>query len=197
MSTKYKVILIAFCIFIIEGAAVFAFKALYDAEREKSMRYYENIDALMKQTKLNVDSSMAIAKVLTYNLSEAKELYPKLFAVAKDMGIKARNIEQLQQTQLEINSRFIAQVKDSVINGDSAKIAYYSDKYITYLMEMFYKDSTEGVVTYSNLVELNQVVGKKKKDGFWGFVKKKDLVQVISTDNPYVKLKYNNIIKIK
>lgn len=197
MSTKFKVILIAFCIFIIEGIAVFTFKTLYDAERERSMRYYENIDALMKQTKLNVDSSMAIAKVLTYNLSEAKELYPKMFAVAKDMGIKARNIEQLQKTQLEINSRFIAQVKDSVINGDSAKIAYYSDKYMTYLMEMFYSDSTEGIVTYNNLVELNQVVGKKKKDGFWGFIKKKDLVQVITTDNPHVKLKYNNIIKIK
>lgn len=163
------------------------------SEKQKSNRLYQNLTAIVEKNKYYNDSLMISNKVLIYEVSEIKKLYPDLKQQLKDIDIKIKDVKQYQKTLLDINAKFEAKISQK---NDTTLLSKYTDKYLQYLSTINLKDSTE-MVQMKMPVKLEEVVWSKRKPGFWNWIKNnRELMQKVWTDNPYIELEYNEIIQV-
>lgn len=196
IKTQTKIAMAAAGLIIVLAMACFTLFNLWQSEKAERKQMGENIRALVEGMRTNADSSQAQVKVITTQLRDLKNEFPDLKAELKSHGIKLKNIEQYQQSILGVNANFTADIKQQITNRDTTIVSQYADKWLQFIAKQRPSDTTSAVNIKMD-VDLSQVVNRQRPPGFWGFLKKRELVQDLWTENPYVKLKYNRIIKVK
>lgn len=163
-------------------------------------RYLSNTTALLSEVKrMQVDSAtMALdAKTLQLTLDEYKRFRAEDAATIKRLGIKVKNLEAAARHDMEVTGPIDAIVQDTIIIRDTAPILRQKVEMLTPHIEL------SGIIEDERLkgsiripVTLNQAVWVEYR-GWWFWKRVKALHQTISSDNPYVEIKYSEYIKIK
>ena len=163
-------------------------------------RYLSNTTALLSEVKrMQVDSAtMALdAKTLQLTLDEYKRFRAEDAATIKRLGIKVKNLEAAARHDMEVTGPIDAVVRDTIIIRDTAPILRQKVEMLTPHIEL------SGIIEDERLkgsiripVTLNQAVWVEYR-GWWFWKRVKALHQTISSDNPYVEIKYSEYIKIK
>lgn len=163
-------------------------------------RYLSNTTALLSEVKrMQVDSAtMALdAKTLQLTLDEYKRFRAEDAATIKRLGIKVKNLEAAAKHDMEVTGPIDAIVRDTIIIRDTAPILRQKVEMLTPHIEL------SGIIEDERLkgsiripVTLNQAVWVEYR-GWWFWKRVKALHQTISSDNPYVEIKYSEYIKIK
>lgn len=169
--------------------------------REERDRHEQNSDALLSDLKRwRVDSTTMATDVKTLRLSmdELERYRAGDLAKIKEMGIKIKNLEAVAKHEIEVDAPINASVRDSVVIRDSVAVRVQAVSMANPFIQMhgvIEKDSLIGSIQLP--VTLRQAVWIEYKRR-WLFWKKVIAVhQVITTDNPYVEVKYSEFINIQ
>lgn len=169
--------------------------------REERDRHEQNSDALLSDLKRwRVDSTTMATDVKTLRLSmdELERYRAGDLAKIKEMGIKIKNLEAAAKHEIEVDAPINASVRDSIVVRDSVAVRVQTVSMANPFIQMhgvIEKDSLIGSIQLP--VTLRQAVWVEYKRR-WLFWKKVIAVhQVITTDNPYVEVKYSEFINIQ
>lgn len=167
------------------------------AERD---RYQSNSTALLSEVKrIRVDSAtMALdARTLQLTLDEYKRFRAEDAATIKRLGVRIRNLEAAARHEVEVAGPIDAVVRDTVVVQDTVPVLRQKVEMLTPHIEL------SGIIEDERLkgsiripVTLNQAVWVEYR-GWWFWKRVKAVHQSISSDNPYVEIKYSEYIKIK
>lgn len=170
---------------------------LLKAERD---RYRLNNTALLSEVKrLQVDSAtMALdTKTLRLTLDEYKRFRAEDAAVIKRLGIKVKNLEAAARHEMEIAGPIDAAVRDTVIIRDTVPVLRQKMEMITphiRLTGIIEDERLKGTIRVP--VTLHQAVWVEYR-GRWFWKRVKAVHQTISSDNPYVEIRYSEYIRVK
>lgn len=163
-------------------------------------RYRMNSTALLSEVKrMQLDSAtMALdAKALQLTLEEYKRFRAEDAATIKRLGVKVKNLEAAARHQLEVTGPIDAIVRDTVIIRDIVPVLRQKIELCTPHIEL------TGIIEDERLkgsiripVTLNQAVWVEYR-GWWFWKRVKAVHQTISSDNPYVEIKYSEYIRVK
>lgn len=167
------------------------------AERD---RYRLNNTTLLSEVKrLQVDSAtMALdTKTLRLTLDEYKRFRAEDAAVIKRLGIKVKNLEAAARHEVEIAGPIDAVVRDTVIIRDTVPLLRQKMEMITphiRLTGIIEDERLKGTIRVP--VTLHQAVWVEYR-GWWFWKRVKAVHQTISSDNPYVEIRYSEYIRVK
>lgn len=167
------------------------------AERD---RYRGNAEALLSDMKrIRVDSTtMALdARALQLTLDEYKRFRAEDAATIKRLGVKIKNLEAVARHELEVAGPIDAAIRDTVIIRDTVPILRQKVEMLTPHIELsgiIENERLQGTIQVP--ITLHQAVWVEYK-GCWFWRRVKAIHQTISSDNPYVEIKYSEYIKIK
>ena len=186
------------------GLGVTAY-SLYDwGSRMKEERdtYQSNTRALLADVEcVRIDSAMMASTIQVLNLSV--EEYEKYragdAATIKKMGVRIKDLEAVGRHDVEINVPVDAPVKDSVVIRDTVKVIVKAVKMETPYIQL------NGIIEDNHLkgnihlpVHLHQTFWIEYRHRFlWWRWRVKAIHQTISSDNPYVEIKYTEFINLK
>ncbi len=162
-------------------------------------RYKQNNTALLTDMKrLQIDSArMAVdTKALRLTIDEYEEYRAKDAEVIKQLGFKIKNLQAAAKHQLEVQAPISAVIRDTVIIRDTIPLIRPKVEMITphiQLTGMIEDNRLKGSLKVP--VTLNQAVWVEYK-GCWFWKRVKAIHQTISSDNPYVEIKYSEYIQI-
>lgn len=165
-------------------------------------RYRTNTDALMSDMQqIQIDSATlaSTVKVLRLSLDEYEQYRAEDAAIIKKMGVRIKSLEAVAKHNVEVNVPIEAEVKDSVIFKDTIPVYIRSIKMNTPYIKL------DGIMEDNRLngkihlpVHLHQAVWVEYKHRFlWWRWKIKAIHQTISSDNPFVEIKYSEFINIR
>lgn len=194
---KYSVVICAALLLMI-GLLV---KSRQKIVRERN-KYKANTEALMSEVqRIQVDSStMAMdIKTLTMSLDEYKRFRAEDEEKIKRMGVRIKDLEAVAKHNVEVNAPIDAVIKDSVVIRDTVPVFLKSVKMDTPHLKINGTIENDRLTGKINLpVTLNQAFWIEYKHRFlWWRWKVKAIHQTVSSDNPYVEIKYSEYIKIK
>lgn len=163
-------------------------------------RYQANNSTLLSElTRVRIDSmTLAVdAKGLRLTVEEYKRFRTQDAETIKKLGIKIKNLEASAKHQLEMGVPIDAVVKDTVIIHDTVPLFRQKVEMITPHIQI------TGIIENCRLkgqirvpVTLNQAIWVEYK-GWWLWKRIKAVHQTISSDNPYLNIKYTEYIKIE
>lgn len=168
------------------------------AERD---RYRSNTEVLLSDLKrMQVDSARTAVDVksLCLTLDEYKRFRAKDAKLIKEMGIKIRTLEAAARHEVVVAGPIDAFIRDSVVMRDSIRVVEQRVEMVTPFIRL------SGLIEDKRLkgdievpVILHQLIWVecKRRWIFWKRVKA--VHQTISSDNPYVKIKYSEYIRIE
>ncbi len=169
--------------------------------KEERDRHEQNSDALLSDLKRwQVDSATMATDVKTLRLSmdELERYRADDLAKIKQMGIKIKNLEAAAKHQIEVDAPIRATVRDSVVVRDSIAVRIQAVSMMNPFIQLhgvIERDSLVGSVHLP--VTLRQAVWIEYKRRWLFWKKVKAVHQVITTDNPYVEVKYSEFINIQ
>ena len=169
--------------------------------KEERDRHEQNSDALLSDLKRwQVDSATMATDVKTLRLSmdELERYRADDLAKIKQMGIKIKNLEAAAKHQIEVDAPIRATVRDSVVVRDSIAVRIQAVSMMNPFIQLhgvIERDSLIGSVHLP--VTLRQAVWIEYKRRWLFWKKVKAVHQVITTDNPYVEVKYSEFINIQ
>lgn len=169
--------------------------------KEERDRNEQNSDALLSDLKRwQVDSATMATDVKTLRLSmdELERYRADDLAKIKQMGIKIKNLEAAAKHQIEVDAPIRATVRDSVVVRDSIAVRIQAVSMMNPFIQLhgvIERDSLVGSVHLP--VTLRQAVWIEYKRRWLFWKKVKAVHQVITTDNPYVEVKYSEYINIQ
>lgn len=169
---------------------------------EEKDSYKSNTEALMSEVRrIQADSStMALdIKTLTMSLDEYKRFRAEDEEKIKKLGIRIKDLEATAKHNVEVDAPIDAEIKDSVMIRDTVPVFLKAVKMDTPYLKINGIIENDRLTGKINLpVTLNQAFWIEYKHKFlWWRWKVKAIHQTISSDNPYVKIKYSEYIKIK
>lgn len=170
---------------------------LLKAERD---RYRLNNTALLSEVKrMQLDSAMMAldTKTLRLTLDEYKRFRAEDAAVIRRLGIKVKNLEAAARHEVEIAGPIDAVVRDTVIIRDTVPVLRQKMEMITphiRLTGIIEDERLKGTIRVP--VTLHQAVWVEYR-GRWFWKRVKALHQTISSDNPYVEIRYSEYIRVK
>jgi hypothetical protein len=170
-----------------------------ETERDK---YQSNTNALLSDIqRLRVDSTTTAVDVKTLSLMVNEyELYrTQDLEKIKRMGVELRNLKMAAKHELSVNAPVEAELRDSTIIRDTVHVAVKTVEMNTPYLQV------SGTIENNHLsgnihlpVTLRQAVWIESKYKFlwwrWGV---KAVHQTISSDNPYVEIRYSEMIEIR
>jgi hypothetical protein len=169
--------------------------------KEERDRHEQNSDALLSDLKRwQVDSATMATDVKTLRLSmdELERYRANDLAKIKEMGVKIKNLEAAAKHEIEVDAPINASVRDSVVIRDSVVVRVKAVSMVNPFIQLhgiIEKDSLIGSVHLP--VTLRQAVWIEYKRRWLFWKKVKAVHQVITTDNPYVEVKYSEYINIQ
>ena len=194
---KYTILIIA----VLSGLT---FTLLTSRQRiiEERDRYKSNTEVLMSEAqRIQADSStMALdIKTLTMSLDEYKRFRAEDEEKIKKLGIRIKDLEATAKHNVEVDAPIDAEIKDSVMIRDTVPVFLKAVRMDTPYLKINGIIENDRLTGKINLpVTLNQAFWIEYKHKFlWWRWKVKAIHQTISSDNPYVKIKYSEYIKIK
>mgnify|MGYP001635282654 FL=1 len=169
---------------------------------EEKDSYKSNTEALMSEVRrIQADSStMALdIKTLTMSLDEYKRFRAEDEEKIKKLGIRIKDLEATAKHNVEVDAPIDAEIKDSVMIRDTVPVFLKAVRMDTPYLKINGIIENDRLTGKINLpVTLNQAFWIEYKHKFlWWRWKVKAIHQTISSDNPYVKIKYSEYIKIK
>ena len=169
---------------------------------EEKDSYKSNTEALMSEVRrIQADSStMALdIKTLTMSLDEYKRFRAEDEEKIKKLGIRIKDLEATAKHNVEVDAPIDAEIKDSVMIRDTVPVFLKAVRMYTPYLKINGIIENDRLTGKINLpVTLNQAFWIEYKHKFlWWRWKVKAIHQTISSDNPYVEIKYSEYIKIK
>lgn len=169
---------------------------------EEKDSYKSNTEALMSEVRrIQTDSStMALdIKTLTMSLDEYKRFRAEDEEKIKKLGIRIKDLEATAKHNVEVDAPIDAEIKDSVMIRDTVPVFLKAVRMDTPYLKINGIIENDRLTGKINLpVTLNQAFWIEYKHKFlWWRWKVKAIHQTISSDNPYVEIKYSEYIKIK
>lgn len=193
--------LIGIVLIILLGLVVYMQQKRITSIKLERDRYHLNNDALlsdMKQWQVDSTTMATDVKALRLTVDEFKRYRAEDAQKIKLMGMKIKNLEAAAKHNLEVQAPIVATIRDSIVIRDTVPI------YIKFVSMETSHISMKGIIENDSLigsvklpVTLHQAVWieYKRKCLFWKKVKA--VHQTITTDNPYVEIKYSEFITIK
>lgn len=164
-------------------------------------RYSANTEALLSDIKrMQIDSCTTATDVQTLKLSanEYEKFRTADAATIKKMGIRIKNLEAAAKHEVVVEAPVNAVVRDTVIIRDSSVIAVQKVEMHTPFIQL------SGLIQENRLsgrihvpVTLQQAVWVEYKRHWIFFKRVKAVHQTISSNNPYVEIKYSEFINIQ
>ena len=194
---KYSFLIIA----VLSGITISLLRSRQRFIEEKDS-YKSNTEALMSEVRrIQADSStMALdIKTLTMSLDEYKRFRAEDEEKIKKLGIRIKDLEATAKHNVEVDAPIDAEIKDSVMIRDTVPVFLKAVRMDTSYLKINGIIENDRLTGKINLpVTLNQAFWIEYKHKFlWWRWKVKAIHQTISSDNPYVKIKYSEYIKIK
>jgi len=163
-------------------------------------RFRMNSTALLSEVKrMQIDSATMVldVKALKLTIDEYKEFRGKDAETIERLGVKIRNLEAAARHEVEVKAPIDAAICDTLIIRDTVPLLRQKVEMITPHIQL------TGLVEDKRLkgdikvpVTLSQAVWAEYK-GCWFWKRVKAIHQVISSDNPYVEIKYSEYILIQ
>lgn len=163
-------------------------------------RYQANNTVLLSEVRrMRIDSTtLAVdTKGLRLTVEEYKRFRAQDAETIKKLGVKIKNLEAAAKHQLEVGGPIDAVVKDTVFIRDTVPLLRQKVEMITphiQLAGMIEDSRLKGQIRVP--VTLNQAIWVEYK-GWWFWKRVKAIHQSISSDNPYVDIKYTEYIQIQ
>ena len=163
-------------------------------------RYQANNTALLSEVRrMRIDSTtLAVdTKGLRLTVEEYKRFRAQDAETIKKLGVKIKNLEAAAKHQLEVGGPIDAAVKATVIIRDTVPLLRQKVEMITphiQLTGMIEDSRLKGQIRVP--VTLNQAIWVEYK-GWWFWKRVKAIHQSISSDNPYVDIKYTEYFQIQ
>lgn len=179
------------------ATAIFAISEAISLKKDVT-RLTDNIVAIKQQPVVSDSGRIIDVQHVNLTLAEIKKALPELKAELKAQGIKLNNLVTYQTAAMEVNAKFQASVTDSLIAQKNYIIQTYEDKWLKYESIQAQGDTIANVKANIPIKIDNSAY--LFRDGFpfgWGWFKPYKLRQKMHTDNPYVKLKYQEVIDVK
>ncbi len=194
---KYSFLIIA----VLSGITISLLRSRQRLIEEKDS-YKSNTEALMSEVRrIQADSStMALdIKTLTMSLDEYKRFRAEDEEKIKKLGIRIKDLEATAKHNVEVDAPIDAEIKDSVMIRDTVPVFLKTVRMDTPYLKINGIIENDRLTGKINLpVTLNQAFWIEYKHKFlWWRWKVKAIHQTISSDNPYVEIKYSEYIKIK
>lgn len=194
---KYSFLIIA----VLSGITISLLRSRQRLIEEKDS-YKSNTEALMSEVRrIQADSStMALdIKTPTMSLDEYKRFRAEDEEKIKKLGIRIKDLEATAKHNVEVDAPIDAEIKDSVMIRDTVPVFLKAVKMDTPYLKINGIIENDRLTGKINLpVTLNQAFWIEYKHKFlWWRWKVKAIHQTISSDNPYVEIKYSEYIKIK
>lgn len=192
MSRISRYLLMA--LFLLGGVVYVQYKRAVHLTEERD-RYQQNSNALLSEVKrMQLDSTTMALDVhgLKLTVDEYKKFRAEDAEKIRQMGVRLKNLEATARHEVSVDAPINAMVRDTVIIRDSSRIMAQRIEMQTPYIQM------------SGLIKNNQLQGHihvpvtlrqaiwieyKRKWIFWK--KPKAVHQTISSDNPYVEVKYS------
>ncbi len=162
-------------------------------------RYRGNTEALltdMKRIRLNSTTMAVDANTLRLRVDEYKRLRAEDAEKIKRLGVKIKNLEAAARHEIEVAGPIDAAVRDTVVIRDTVPLLRQKVEMITPHIRL------TGLIEAGRLtgeirvpVTLNQAVWVEYK-GWWFWKRVKAVHQTISSNNPYVDIRYSEYIQI-
>lgn len=164
-------------------------------------RYRQNSEALLSDVRrFRIDSATTALDVraLRLTVDEFERYRAEDLAKIKAMGVKIRNLEAAAKHKIEVAAPIDASIRDTIIVRDTVPVVAQRVEMLTPHIQM------RGIIEGGRLrgeirvpVTLRQAVWieYKRRWIFWKRVKA--VHQTITSDNPYVEVKYSEYILIR
>lgn len=168
--------------------------------REKD-RYRSNTEALLSEIeRFRVDSTtMAVdVKALRLSVDEYERYRAEDAAKIEQMGVKIRRLEAAARHDLEVKGPIDATVTDTIVIRDTIPVSLQKVEMITphiRLTGLIQEGRLQGDIMLP--VTLRQAVWIEYKRRWIFWKKVKAVHQTLSSDNPYVEIKYSEYIRIQ
>ena len=169
-------------------------------EKERNT-YQSNTHALLADVRhIQIDSAMMASTIQVLNLSldEYESTGRKTRQPLRRWGVRIKDLEAAGRLDVEVNAPVDAQVKDTTVIRDTVTVIVKAVKMDTPYLKL------NGIIEDNRLkgnihlpVHLHQAFWVEYKHRFlWWRWKVKAIHQTISSDNPYVEIKYTEIMLI-
>ena len=160
--------------------------------RSEMKRMENNYLAMLQQIRNDNKDNM---RVLELKVGEIKQQYPEIQKQLKDMDIKLKNVETIQNVNTTTTNHVNTVLRDSTINDTIvAKIANYKDKWIDFKLINIQDSIRTTIVTRDSLfIVLNKV---RRSFGEWVRAQPKQVKSTVKNYNPHSVVTYNRLIKI-
>ena len=130
-------------------------------------------------------------------IDEYKEFRAKDAETIERLGVKIRNLEVAARHEVEVKAPIDAAIRDTLIIRDTVPLLRQKVEMVTPYIQL------TGLIENKRLkgdikvpVTLNQAVWVEYK-GWWFWKRVKAIHQSISSDNPYVEIRYSEYIRIQ
>lgn len=184
------------------GVATYSLYNWGSRMKEERNTYRSNTHALLADVgHVRIDSAMMASTIQVLNLSldEYEKYRAEDAATIKKMGVRIKDLEAAGRHDMEVNAPVDAQVKDTTVIRDTVTVIVKAVKMDTPYIKL------NGIIENNRLkgniylpVHLYQVFWIEHKHRFlWWRWKVKAIHQTITSDNPYVEIKYTEFIKLK
>lgn len=188
---KYTFLIIA----VLSGITISLLRSRQRLIEERDS-YKSNTEALMSEVRrIQADSStMALdIKTLTMSLDEYKRFRAEDEEKIKKLGIRIKDLEATAKHNVEVDAPIDAEIKDSVMIRDTVPVFLKTVRMDTPYLKINGIIENDRLTGKINLpVTLNQAFWIEYKHKFlWWRWKVKAIHQTISSDNPYVEIKYS------
>ena len=167
---------------------------------EERDRYQQNSNALLSEVKrMQLDSTTMALDVhgLKLTVDEYKKFRTEDAEKIRKMGVKLKNLEATARHEVSVDAPINAVVRDTVIIRDSSQvIAQRIEMQTPYiqLSGLLEKQQLHGEIHIPVTLRQAIWIEYKRKWIFWKKIKA--VHQTISSDNPYVEIKYSEYINI-
>lgn len=193
-----KALLIAVAVLSVAVAILWQRSNRLGRERD---RYRGNTEVLLSEMKrMQVDSAtMAVdVKSLRLTVDEYKRFRAEDAEQLKRLGVKIRDLEAAARHEIEVSGPIDAAVRDTVVIRDTAMVVRQRVEMVTPHIEL------RGLIEDGRLrgqirvpVTLHQAVWIEYKRRWLFWKRVKAVHQTISSDNPYVEIRYSEYVRME
>ncbi len=197
MSRLSQILLVA--VLVLGGVVYLQYRRTVRIGNERD-RYRQNTASLLSEVKrMQVDSAtMAVdAKALRLTIDEYREYRAADAETIRRLGVRVKDLEAAARHEMEVSAPIDAAIRDTVVIRDTLPLLRQKVEMVTphiSLTGLIEDNRLKGDIKVP--VTLNQAVWVEYK-GCWFWKRVKAIRQVISSNNPYVEIKYSEYIKIE
>lgn len=166
--------------------------------KEENERLGRNVQVLTSKPVIKDSGRTIEVQHLEMTLSEIKKSIPGIKDDLKKIDLNVNRLSSFQKASMEVNAKFMASATDTLIKNQVYNYQHFTDKFLQFSSLQKNGDTTSNVKIVVPIEITN--AGTLFREGFpfgLGWFKPWRLRQTMHTTNPYVDLKYQQVIDVK